>query len=793
MKKFYFLSFVSLISLSVFAQAPQGFNYQAAARDAQGNILEDQSLMVRITIYAGENAVWSEDHSAITNRQGIFSLVIGDPSASGSGSAGTFNEISWGTGEHSLGIEIDTGDGYVDMGTTPFQSVPYALYAANADSGSGTGSEWDLQQDTLSTLKYVGIGTSNTSGTSLAVQGLNTGTETPLFEVRREDGMPVFAVFNDGVMVYVDEEQKGIKGGFAVGGYNASEKGVSQEYLRVTKDSVRIYVPEDLDAKGRKGGFAIGGYNASKEGNSQDLMFVTPDSIRLYVPNKENDPGYVGLQGGFAVETFDPEALEGQPREYIMGMNRGITRFNTADNRNGFAIGSQGEGWSSTYMQVTPVNTFVGFESGANTRNDPDAWNSNQGARNVFLGYKAGQSNTYGNHNVFLGYQSGLLMEGDSLDEIQGAFNVLIGPNSGRDLTDGWSNVFIGENAGSEATSSFGNIFIGSYAGSYTSAGGGNVVLGEYAGRYLNQSNNVIIGSAAGNQTVDGNNNVFIGANAGSNANGSRNIFIGNNAGYNEDGSDLLYIDNSSTDTPLIWGDLSADQLRMNASVGINSATGENRLTVVETRSNYGPAAIYGRNESGTNGRGIGVQGTGGLTGVLAVAFTSGTGSRFGLESYAYNGEYNYGIYAYGAGGIESHAIYASGSIAHTGAIISASDQKFKEDVQSLGSVMENLMKVTPRSYDIKDGTELKSYGMKPQSQYGFVAQELEEVFPELVVDVTHPSQRDPQSKDFESGSAETYKGVKYMEMIPILLKGMQEQQEEIERLRAEIEALKNQ
>ena len=82
--------------------------------------------------------------------------------------------------------------------------------------------------------------------------------------MRNDAGNPVFAVFNDGVMVYVDEEKKGVKGGFAVGGYSSSKKGVTQEFLRITPDSVRIYVPDDPITKGIKGGFAVGGYSTSK-------------------------------------------------------------------------------------------------------------------------------------------------------------------------------------------------------------------------------------------------------------------------------------------------------------------------------------------------------------------------------------------------------------------------------------------------------------------------------------------------------------------------------------------------
>jgi hypothetical protein len=815
MKNLLVLALLGNLWILCHAQVPQGFNYQAVARDGQGNLLSQINLTVRITIIQDDNLIWSEEHAVSTNESGMFSMVIGDENVTGSGSAGSFASIDWGSGTFSMGVEINQGNGFADLGVFPLQSVPFAMYAAGGSgaepqdlmiadntlflSGDPTPdgidlqpvvsniSGWNKSVDSVFTYNYVGVGTNITNRTSLAVQGLNTEPEVPLFEVRREDGVPVFAVFNDGVMVYVDEEKKSVKGGFAVGGYQKGSKGVTQEYMRVTPDSVRIYVPDAVPQKGVKGGFAVGGYSKSSKGNLHDLMYVTTDSIRLYVPDKENDMGYVGLQGGFAVETFSTDLDTVRPREYIMGMNRGITRFNTADNRNGFAIGSQGEGWGSTYMQVTPVNTFLGFESGVNTRNNPDAWNSNQGSRNLFLGYKAGQNNKYGHHNVFLGYQSGMELMGDSLDAMTGAYNILIGPNSGRALSEGFANIFLGRSAGELSASGEGNIFVGEFAGRESVDGNANIAIGNHAGTSLGSSDNVMIGSWAGAFNNAGNANVMIGTNAGRNSPGSRNVFIGNFSGINEEGSDRLIIENSESSNPLIFGDFSNDLLRFNAEVGINTAPGNYRLSVEETRSSHSYSAIFGKNEISNNGVGIGVQGYGGSIGVLGASQISGTGSRYGTYGFATGGNYNYGIYGFASGEV-AYAVYASGNLAYTGGLIAASDQKLKRDIGSIKTVMGKLMKVQPRLYNV-GGSEAKSIGLEEKSQYGFVAQELEEIFPELVVDVVHPGAIKPVENKV-TDEPQTYKGVKYMEMIPILLKGLQEQQEEIELLKSRIEEL---
>lgn len=183
------------------------------------------------------------------------------------------------------------------------------------------------------------------------------------------------------------------------------------------------------------------------------------------------------------------------------------------------------------------------------------------------------------------------------------------------------------------------------------------------------------------------------------------------------------------------------------------------------------------------------LKGTGGWTGVKGNANVSGTGFRNGLFGSASGGDYNYGVYGW-AWGETAYAVYASGNLAYTGSLVAASDQKFKEDVKSINSVMKNLMRVKPRSYNVIGGEQTKSFGLQSRSQYGFVAQELEQIFPELVVEVVHPGNADPGSMEIAKEGVQTYKGVKYIEMIPILLKGMQEQQEEIEMLQQRIQKL---
>ena len=175
----FFITFLFVIS--IYSQTPQGFNYQAIARDSQGNLLQDQDLDIRITIYSDDDPVWSENHLVTSNNMGLFAFIIGDTDVSGSGSAGSFDQIEWGASLMAIGIKVDNGTGFINMGMTPFQSVPYALFAANSTGGSSE-SGWNKDQDSISTFNFVGIGTDNTSRTSLAVQGLNKEPEKPMHD-----------------------------------------------------------------------------------------------------------------------------------------------------------------------------------------------------------------------------------------------------------------------------------------------------------------------------------------------------------------------------------------------------------------------------------------------------------------------------------------------------------------------------------------------------------------------------------------------------------------------------------
>jgi len=128
------------MAMNIFAQAPQAFNYQAVARDASGTLITNQGIAVKISIlqdFSPGILVYSERHTPTTNQFGLFTVAIGQ----GSILSGTFNTITWSSGNYWLKVEMDpTGSTtYTDMGTARLLAVPFAMYAVNAGTSGVTG------------------------------------------------------------------------------------------------------------------------------------------------------------------------------------------------------------------------------------------------------------------------------------------------------------------------------------------------------------------------------------------------------------------------------------------------------------------------------------------------------------------------------------------------------------------------------------------------------------------------------------------------------------------------------
>jgi len=134
MKVFYILLLFTAVSAGLYAQVPQLISYQAVVRDANGILVSNKEVGIRIQILStSENgpAVYTEEHSPTTNVNGLVNLKIGN----GTPVAGTFTTIDWANGTYFIKTEADTdgGTNYTVSGVSQILSVPYALHAETAE------------------------------------------------------------------------------------------------------------------------------------------------------------------------------------------------------------------------------------------------------------------------------------------------------------------------------------------------------------------------------------------------------------------------------------------------------------------------------------------------------------------------------------------------------------------------------------------------------------------------------------------------------------------------------------
>ena len=138
MKKFYVILCLAIASLTQLqAQAPQGFNYQATVRNSAGDLIVNANVYFKFNVIQGSLTavpIFTETHYVSTDDLGQVNLVIGQ----GTANLGSFSALDWSLGSYYLGIELDTGNGYLAMGTTQLLSVPYALYAENSGNSTPT-------------------------------------------------------------------------------------------------------------------------------------------------------------------------------------------------------------------------------------------------------------------------------------------------------------------------------------------------------------------------------------------------------------------------------------------------------------------------------------------------------------------------------------------------------------------------------------------------------------------------------------------------------------------------------
>ena len=142
------LFFFLLLETSSFGQlssTPKGILFQAAITDSRGNSASQKTVYIQDALIqktANGTVVYSESFQVTASDQGLITIVIGQGTRI-SGAA-SIADIDWSAGPFYFNAKVAVApssstigwvpsQNFVDLGTSPFWAVPYAMYAAKAE------------------------------------------------------------------------------------------------------------------------------------------------------------------------------------------------------------------------------------------------------------------------------------------------------------------------------------------------------------------------------------------------------------------------------------------------------------------------------------------------------------------------------------------------------------------------------------------------------------------------------------------------------------------------------------
>jgi len=602
---------------------------------------------------------------------------------------------------------------------------------------------------------------------------------------------------------------------------------VSSELVK-TQETGNLFVGEDAGGSSSGNYNTIGGYQS---GNSLTSSYNT----------------FFGYKSGFNNTSGGSNVFLGKTAGYS----------NTSGTSNVFI------GYNSGYYATTYHNTYVGYESGRGSSGSStggsnvaigrragysltsghnnyfggyrSGHNTTSGEDNVCIGSDAGYSNTTGSNNVFLGYQSGynetgsnkLYIENSSLSTplIYGDFaNDSIIINGSFKST---GNISITDNSTYLSKDVSNNLtFTDAVTGTKTLAelaGGGGDDLGDHTATENIKLNGEWLSNDGGDEGVfvatDG--DVGIGTSS-----PGKKLDVRGDAVFNETGGNYDFKIEGDDYTNLFFLDASADYIGLGTSspesklhidAGYNHSYENSEITVERNQPNgYGGGIKYLCNRPTTSNVSLGS--------LLWKAY-DGSSDQYGAQIRAASVN-SWGTSAHdtkiqfktvnGSGSLTvqmtimddgkvgigddspSYELDVDGDIHCTGDLYEDSDESLKKNIQNISGALDKVKLMQGRSYEFDN----KGYDMKLSegTSFGFIAQELIQVAPELVKSYNHVEYEtvpidtsiDPsgfQQTDNKLVDVSLY-SINYIGMIPILTEAIKEQQTIIETQNTTIEKL---
>uniref|UniRef100_A0A2B4RLM8 UPF0403 protein n=1 Tax=Stylophora pistillata TaxID=50429 RepID=A0A2B4RLM8_STYPI len=434
------------------------------------------------------------------------------------------------------------------------------------------------------------------------------------------------------------------------------------------------------------------GANAGNKNNADNNVFIGAEA------GKENSTAntntFIGAYAGKKVTT--------SAKNLFVGYNAGLRT--TSGRGENVMIGHSSGGGAGSATSIR--NTFVGYKTG-------EVNNTNYG---VFIGSEAGKANTSGGENVFFGTKAGS-------SNTTGEKNVFLGYNAGASNTTGDFNVFIGSGAGSSITTGEKNTIIGKNAGSSITTGDKNVIIGKDAGTSITTGDkNIIIGKNAGNTITTGSNNIIIGTNADAyDATEDNQVNIDGWVTARGNKMGIAGTPSGQAKTIEISGVARLDSLTVGANKPTVSASD---LVIKQTATSItGLDPFWGSNANAwTVFRTQVIERT-----VVGLPMKKRLYKYVTNQDMLYTNQRTALNIASLSGATTVFSLNFDGISSTAGTITWSSDSRLKRKIKPLGKVLDKIMGMRGVYYRMKNGLPT------PDKRIGFIAQEVEKFFPELV------------------------------------------------------------
>ena len=825
MRKFFYSLFISLLfSLSALAQT-EGISFQGLARNAAGEVLVSQKISLRLSILLDSESgtvAYTETRQVTTNPQGIFSLVVGDDKALTKST--NFSAINWTPAPKFIKVEMDPNGGtsYVAMGTSRLQAVPFAFHAYGVDAANVKGvlpvASGGTGVASISDFK-TSLGVDQINNTSDANKPISTATQAAL-NTKANDADVTSSLANKA-------NASDVTTSLATKANTADV--TTSLATKVDKVSGKELSTNDYTTAEKTKLAAITGTNTG----DQDLSsFATTTQLATKANASDVTTSLatkVDKVIGKELSTNDYTTSEKTKLAAITGTNTGdqvnitgnagtATKLQNARTINGIAFDGSAD--------ITLPTPSAGIPyTGATQAVDLGAYNltvmtvnritlgrglNGNTDSNIAIGKDVLRSVTGGSYLTAVGHEA-------LYSNTTGYNNTAIGSAALKANTSGLANTSIGSNSLQSNTTANFVTAVGNHALRYNTTGGNNTAVGSGALEFNTTGElNSALGYDALKNNTTGSRNTATGVNAlvdnttGSentatgfgallrNTTGSRNTATGQYAlALNTTGADNTAFGHSAL-YPNTTGykntAVGQGALKNNSTGFENSALGEGTLAN-NTTGNYNSA--FGReslhNSNGNNNTAIGWRagfqtGSNNTSVGYMAGYTAGTkNTAIGASAdFAANvtdaTAIGYGARANGnnATAIGNGAVAAANTIRLGNTAVTtiggqvawtaASDSRIKKNIINSNYGLTTVLKLRPVEYNLISN-DLR--------QVGFIAQEVQKLVPEVIT-----------GKEGDLSKGEIL-GITYSNLVPVLTKAIQEQQKQIEELKALILSLK--